>query len=124
MEKKPIDDILTKNQQNGIKLIEALLKEMHSDLKELIKLQDLNKGAKEIEKKSVRISKICMALQSSLDMKRGGSVATNLDHLYKHIRFAVNRVLDSHDFSYLAGAEKVTAEINEGWGKIASSAAA
>ena len=40
----------------------------------------------------------------------------NLDHLYKHF-FAVARVMDHNDYSYLTSAEKVTAEINKGWEK-------
>ena len=123
MEKKPIDDIISRKQQKAIKIVAALLAEMHTDIKLLMNMESLDKGAKSIEEKSVRISKICIALQSSLDIQNGGSVATNLDHLYKHIRFSVGRVLDSHDFSYLGSAEKVTAEITSGWKKVSASAA-
>ncbi len=122
MEKKPIDNIITKNQQRAIKIIKALLNEMHNDIKLLMDMENQEKGAKSIEEKSVRITKICIALQSSLDIQNGGVVAKNLDHLYKHIRFSVGRVMDSHDFSYLGSAEKVTAEINSGWSKISTAA--
>ena len=77
---------------------------------------------KKVEEKAIRISKIAIALQKSLDLKNGGDVASNLDHLYKHIRFAVARVMDHNDYSYLTSAEKVTAEINKGWEKISSAA--
>ena len=94
--KNPVDDLVNEKALKSIKIIE----------------------------KSMRITKICMALQSTLDHENGGIVAHHLDHLYKHIRYAVVRVRDDHDFSLLQSAEKVTAEINQGWQKIAESAAA
>jgi len=115
--------ILTKHQKSGIEVIQKLLNEMHKDIKELIELQNLEVGADKIKDKSIRISKIAIALQKSLDTENGGEVATNLDHLYKHIRFAVGRVMDDNDYSYLTSAEKVTAEINKGWEKISTAAA-
>ena len=115
--------ILTKHQKSGIEVIQKLLSEMHKDIKELIKLQNLEVGADKIKDKSIRISKIAIALQKSLDTENGGEVAANLDHLYKHIRFAVARVMDDNDYSYLTSAEKVTAEINKGWEKVSTAAA-
>ena len=115
--------ILTKHQKSGIEVIQKLLNEMHKDIKELIKLQNLEVGANKIKDKSIRISKIAIALQKSLDRENGGEVAANLDHLYKHIRFAVGRVMDDNDYSYLTSAEKVTAEINKGWEKVSTAAA-
>ena len=115
--------ILTKHQKSGIKVIQKLLNEMHKDIKELIELQNLEIGADKIKDKSIRISKIAIALQKSLDTENGGEVAANLNHLYKHIRFAVGRVMDDNDYSYLTSAEKVTAEINKGWEKVSTAAA-
>ena len=97
---------------------------MHKDIRELMNLENLEKGTDAVKAKSMRITKICVALQSTLDHENGGIVAHHLDHLYKHIIYAVNRVRDDHDFSLLQSAEKVTAEINQGWQKIAESAAA
>ena len=115
--------VLTKHQKSGIEVIQKLLNEMHKDIKELIKLQNLEVGADKIKDKSIRISKIAIALQKSLDTENGGEVAANLNHLYKHIRFAVGRVMDDNDYSYLTSAEKVTAEINKGWEKVSTAAA-
>ena len=124
-EKNPsiVDSVVNEKAQKSIKIIEKLLKEMHKDIRELIDLENLDKGTEDIKKKSMRITKICVALQSTLDHENGGIVAHHLDHLYKHIRYAVHRVRDEHDFTFLQSAEKVTAEINEGWQKIAKSAA-
>ena len=124
MEKNTVKDYMPKDAKGSIKVIEALLKEMHKDIKELMNLENLKEGTKSIQEKSVRITKICVVLQGTLDHENGGIVAHHLDHLYKHIRYAVHRVRDDHDFSFLQSAEKVTAEINEGWRKIASAAAA
>ena len=124
-EKNPsiVDSVVNEKAKKSIKIIEKLLKEMHKDIRELIDLENLDKGTEDIKNKSMRITKICVALQSTLDHENGGIVAHHLDHLYKHIRYAVHRVRDEHDFTFLQSAEKVTAEINEGRQKIAKSAA-
>lgn len=115
--------IITKKQKDGIKIIKQLLNEMHKDIKELMTFENLEKDAKTVQEKSIRIAKIAITLQNTLDKKNGGDVAKNLDHLYKHIRYAVGRVMDDKDFSYLESAEKVTAEINKGWDLISHAAA-
>ena len=96
---------------------------MHREIKELNELKNLENNLEIIQKKTERISKICIVLQNSLDLKHGGEVASNLNHLYQHIRFSVARVTDDNDFSYLKSAEKVTAEITDGWSKISTAAA-
>ena len=125
MEKKNENqnNLVSKKQKNIIAVIEKLLVEMHKDIQELIKFQDLEKNVDKIKEKSTRISKICVVLQNSLDLEKGGEVATNLNHLYQHIRFAVSRVIDDNDFTYLKSAELVTAEIADGWTKISTAAA-
>ena len=74
MEKRPIDNILSKNAQKSIKLIEKLLKDMHKTIKELMDLENLDKGAKVIEEKSIRVAKIAIVLQNCLDHENGGQV--------------------------------------------------
>jgi flagellin-specific chaperone FliS len=120
MEEK--QQVITDKQKRAVLIIKELLNEMHKDINELMDFENLKIGSEKVEKKAIRISKIAIALQKSLDLKNGGAVATNLDHLYKHIRFAVARVMDHNDYSYLTSAEKVTAEINKGWEKISSAA--
>ncbi len=114
--------IITDKQKRAVLIIKGLLNEMHKDINELMDFKKLKVGSEKVEAKAIRISKIAIALQKSLDLENGGDVATNLDHLYKHIRFAVARVMDHDDYSYLTSAQKVTAEINEGWEKITSAA--
>ena len=114
--------LITDKQKRAVLIIKELLNEMHKDINELMDFENLKIGSEKVEKKAIRISKIAIALQKSLDLKNGGAVATNLDHLYKHVRFAVARVMDHNDYSYLTSAEKVTAEINKGWEKISSAA--
>ena len=96
---------------------------MHKDIKSLMKCEVFEKGDTRIGKIVERINNIALSLQKTLDLKKGGEIAQNLDHLYKHIRFAVIRVWEDHDFSYLKSAEKVTATINEGWSKMSLAAA-
>ena len=123
MEKtKEENKIITDKQKRAVLIIKELLNEMHKDINELMDFESLKVGSEKVEAKAIRISKIAIALQKSLDLKNGGDVATNLDHLYKHIRFAVARVMDHNDYSYLTSAQKVTAEINKGWEKISSAA--
>ena len=115
--------LVSSKQKKAVKVVEKLLAEMHKDIKELNDLKDIENNLETIKEKTVRISKICIALQSSLDLKHGGEVASNLNHLYQHIRFSVARVTDDNDFSYLQSAQKVTAELTEGWSKVSTAAA-
>ena len=121
MEDKELN-VITEKQKRAVLVIKGLLNEMHKDINELMDFENVKVGAEKVEAKAIRISKIAIALQKSLDLKNGGDVANNLDHLYKHIRFAVARVMDHNDYSYLTSAQKVTAEINKGWEKISSAA--
>ena len=115
--------IVSSKQKKAVKIVEKLLSEMHNDIKELNKIESIENNLETIQKKAVRISKICIVLQNSLDLEYGGEVASNLNHLYQHIRFSVARVTDDKDFSYLKSAEKVTAELTDGWSKISTAAA-
>ncbi|MAI59965.1 MAG: hypothetical protein CMM92_02970 [Rickettsiales bacterium] len=115
--------LVSSKQKKAVKVVEKLLAAMHKDIKELNELKDIENNLETIKEKTVRISKICIALQSSLDLKQGGQVASNLNHLYQHIRFSVARVIDDNDFSYLQSAQKVTAELTEGWSKVSTAAA-
>ena len=115
--------LVSSKQKKAVKVVEKLLAAMHKDIKELNELKDIENNLETIKEKTVRISKICIALQSSLDLKQGGQVASNLNHLYQHIRFSVARVTDDNDFSYLQSAQKVTAELTEGWSKVSTAAA-
>ena len=115
--------LVSSKQKKAVKVVEKLLAAMHKDIKELNELKDIENNLETIKEKTVRISKICIALQSSLDLKHGGEVASNLNHLYQHIRFSVARVTDDNDFSYLQSAQKVTAELTEGWSKVSTAAA-
>ena len=115
--------LISSKQKKAVKVVEKLLTAMHHDIKELNKIEDIEDNLETIQKKAVRISKICIVLQNSLDLEHGGEVASNLNHLYQHIRFSVARVTDDKDFSYLKSAEKVTAELTDGWSKISTAAA-
>ena len=115
--------IISSKQKRAVSVVAKLLSAMHREIKELNELKDLENNLEMVQKKTERISKICIVLENSLDLKHGGEVASNLNHLYQHIRFSVARVADDNDFSYLKSAEKVTAEITDGWSKISTAAA-
>ncbi len=115
--------LISSKQKKAVKVVEKLLTAMHHDIKDLNKIEDIEDNLETIQKKAVRISKICIVLQNSLDLKHGGEVASNLNHLYQHTRFSVARVTDDKDFSYLKSAERVTAELTDGWSKIPTAAA-
>ena len=117
------NNIISNKQKKAVKAVEKLLAAMHNEIKELNELKDIENNLETIKKKSVTISKICVVLQNSLDLERGGEVASNLNHLYQHIRFSVARVTDDNDFSYLQSAQKVTAQLTEGWSKVSTAAA-
>ena len=115
--------IMSSKQKKAVKVVEKLISEMHNDIKELNKIENIENNLETVQKKAVRISKICIVLQNSLDLEYGGEIAANLNHLYQHIRFSVARVTDDNDFSYLQSAQKVTAELTEGWSKVSTAAA-
>ena len=115
--------IITNKQKKAVKAVEKLLAAMHNEIAELNALKDIENNLETIKEKTVKISKICVVLQNSLDLEHGGEVASNLNHLYQHIRFSVARVTDDKDFSYLKSAEKVTAELTDGWSKVSTAAA-
>ena len=121
--KNEINNIIPKTSVEGIKIVEKLLKQIHEDIKILIECENLEKGHSKILKSVGRVNKIALTLQKTLDLENGGEIAKNLDHLYQHIRYAVIRVNDDHDFTFLNSAEKVTASINEGWSKMSLAAA-
>ena len=74
--------IITKKQKNGIKIIQQLLNEMHKDIKELMELKELKLVLKKLKMNQLELQ-IAIALQE-FDIKNGGEVAKNLEHLYKH----------------------------------------
>lgn len=121
--KNEIENVIPKSSVEGIKIVEKLLKQMHKDIKDLMGYENLEKKHKNIIKSVGRVNKIALTLQKTLDLENGGEIAKNLDHLYQHIRYAVIRVHDDHDFTFLQSAEKVTASINEGWSKMSLAAA-
>ena len=45
---------------------------MHKDINELMDFKKLKVGSEKVEAKAIRISKIAIALQKSLDLKNGG----------------------------------------------------
>ena len=75
--------LISSKQKKAVKVVEKLLTAMHHDIKELNKIEDIEDNLETIQKKAVRISKICIVLQNSLDLKHGGEVASNLNHLYQ-----------------------------------------
>ena len=121
--KNEIENVIPKSSVEGIKIVEKLLKQMHKDIKDLMGYENWEKKHKNIIKSVARVNKIALTLQKTLDLEKGGEIAKNLDHLYQHIRYAVIRVHDDHDFTFLQSAEKVTASINEGWSKMSLAAA-
>ena len=121
--KNEIENVIPKSSVEGIRIVEKLLKQMHKDIKDLMGYENLEKKHKNIIKSVGRVNKIALTLQKTLDLEKGGEIAKNLDHLYQHIRYAVIRVHDDHDFTFLQSAEKVTASINEGWSKMSLAAA-
>ena len=56
--------IITKKQKNGIKIIKQLLNEMHKDIKELMTFERIEKDAKKVKEKSIRIAKIAIAFKT------------------------------------------------------------
>ena len=62
--------LISSKQKKAVKVVEKLLTAMHHDIKELNKIEDIEDNLETIQKKAVRISKICIVLQIRKDAKR------------------------------------------------------
>ena len=58
--------LISSKQKKAVKIVEKLLSAMHSEIKELNELKDIENNFKIIEKKTVRRSKICIAFSSNI----------------------------------------------------------
>ncbi len=124
-EKELKDYVLDTKAKKHIKLVEGVLKRIEEYL---IKIEEFSVNSKKDGQVDVvelckNINKLSSFLESTLDMTNGGSLAINLQKLYQHIRYCVQRVIDEKDFSYIDSAKKVVSEINKGWEKVAAHAA-
>ncbi|CAM2067589.1 flagellar export chaperone FliS [Sulfidibacter corallicola] len=61
-------------------------------------------------------------LQGSLDFKRGGDVARNLDRVYTYFANQLMKVGMRNDLKILAHVEKLIGELRSAWAKIANDA--
>lgn len=124
-EKELKDYVLDAKAKKHIKLVEGVLKRIEEYL---IKIEEFSANTKKDEQANIvelciNINKLSSFLESTLDMTNGGSLAINLQKLYQHIRYCVQRIIDEKDFSYINSAKKVVSEINKGWEKVAAHAA-
>ena len=108
--------LITDKTLKTIKIVEKILKKIESDLKRIGAKKKLNPD--EIESTCSKILHLTFSLEASLDMDAGGEIAKNLKELYHHVRFAVVRVRDEGDYSFIPSATRVISEINTGWGEV------
>ena len=103
-------------------IIHELLTHLNQNLSEAIK--NIDKGKiDDAKQKARKAESIAHALQNCLNMRDGGEIATNLNFLYRHIRFATKNLLEKEKTELLTSAHYVSNEILEGWKGMNSSVA-
>jgi len=70
-----------------------------------------------------RAMAIVIELQSTLDMTRGGAVATELDRLYDFVQERLLTATSDHDAVALGDAQRVLTQLADAWRTVASGAA-
>jgi len=110
------------NTDDAYDIIRELLVGLNTYLKDsLIYMEKKDiENAKENARKADRIA---IALQNCLDIKNGGEIAINLNHCYRHIRFATRNYIQKEKHDLLSSAHFVSNELLEGWKNMNTSAA-
>ena len=67
-----------------------------------------------------KISKIAFALQSCLDLEKGGDIAEKLTWLYRFVRYTCKRIIDNEDLTYIKPAHLIARDLKESWSGIGS----
>ena len=82
---------------------------------------------KNIEKKGLHVSwaiSIVSGLQASLDLKKGGEIAANLDNLYDYCTHTLIEANSENNIDKLDSVLAVMSDIREGWNGIREQALA
>ena len=114
-----IDDAINKGKLSKYEIIARMFEGLVNEIEELKKIlfQDLAVTNKSKEK-AEKISKIAFTLQTCLDLESDNQIATDLNYLYRYIRYMSKRVQDNDDMNMVQPAFSIASQLKEAWDSI------
>ena len=114
-----IDDAINKGKLSKYEIIARMFEGLVNEIEELKKIlfQDLAVTNKSKEK-AEKISKIAFTLQTCLDLESDNQISTDLNYLYRYIRYMSKRVQDNDDMNMVQPAFSIASQLKEAWDSI------
>ena len=114
-----VDDAINKGKLSKYEIIARMFEGLVYEIEELKKIlfQDLAVTNKSKEK-AEKISKIAFTLQTCLDLESDNQIATDLNYLYRYIRYMSKRVQDNNDMNMVQPAFSIASQLKEAWDSI------
>ena len=114
-----VDDAINEGKLSKYEIIARMFDGLVNEIEELKKIlfQDLAVTNKSKEK-AEKISKIAFTLQTCLDLESDNQIATDLNYLYRFIRYMSKRVQDNNDMNMVQPAFSIASQLKEAWDSI------
>ena len=114
-----VDDAINRGKLSQYEIIARMFEGLVNEIEELKKIlfQDLAVTNKSKEK-AEKISKIAFTLQTCLDLESDNQIATDLNYLYRYIRYMSKRVQDNNDMNMVQPAFSIASQLKEAWDSI------
>ena len=114
-----VDDAINEGKLSKYEIIARMFDGLVNEIEELKKIlfQDLAVTNKSKEK-AEKISKIAFTLQTCLDLESDNQIATDLNYLYRYIRYMSKRVQDNNDMNMVQPAFSIASQLKEAWDSI------
>ena len=113
-----VDDAINEGKLSKYEIIARMFEGLVYEIEELkILFQDLAVTNKSKEK-AEKISKIAFTLQTCLDLESDNQISTDLNYLYRFIRYMSKRVQDNDDMNMVQPAFSIASQLKEAWDSI------
>ena len=114
-----VDDAINEGKLSKYEIIARMFEGLVNEIEELKKIlfQDLAVTNKSKEK-AEKISKIAFTLQTCLDLESNNQIATDLNYLYRYIRYMSKRIQDNNDMNMVQPAFSIASQLKEAWDSI------
>ena len=114
-----VHDAINRGKLSQYEIIARMFEGLVNEIEELKKIlfQDLAVTNKSKEK-AEKISKIAFTLQTCLDLESDNQISTDLNYLYRYIRYMSKRVQDNDDMNMVQPAFSIASQLKEAWDSI------
>jgi|TARA_B100000287_G_scaffold191943_1_gene181106 flagellin-specific chaperone FliS len=114
-----VHDAINAGKLSQYEIIARMFEGLVNEIEELKKIlfQDLAVTNKSKEK-AEKISKIAFTLQTCLDLESNNQIATDLNYLYRYIRYMSKRIQDNNDMNMVQPAFSIASQLKEAWDSI------